>query len=94
MSRWYRDSNYVIIKEDKDEFFPHGGDRRSEVHWNDTRNKLNTRRFRVDPLKDGWDPQEDPIRFRHRGTRTKKGRIPIQPNNKSYIPHPLWRTQK
>ena len=74
MSRRWRDG--VIIKRNKREFFPHGGDRRSETHWNDTRNRLNRRRFRSDPLKDGWDPGENPIK--KRGPRPKKPNIPIE----------------
>jgi hypothetical protein len=65
----------VIIKKPSGEFFPHKGDRRSEKHWNDPGNRLNRRRFRVDPLKDGYDSGEDPTR--EDGPAPKKPEIPI-----------------
>ena len=65
----------IIRKKDKRKFFPHGGNRRSETHWNDTRNKFNKRRFRSDPLKDGYDPGEDPTKIN--GPKPKKPKIPI-----------------
>lgn len=42
--------------------FPHGGGINSERHWNDHKNPLNRRRHHgTDPLKDGFDPGEDPL---------------------------------
>lgn len=58
MSRCPKDG--VIVRKRRHEFFPHGGRRTSERHWNSTDNKLNRRRFRVDPLADGHDPGENP----------------------------------
>lgn len=69
-------SDYPIVKKRSDVFFPHGGNRHSETHWNDTDNKLNRRRFRADPLKDGHDaPGEDPTKID--GPPPKKPDIPI-----------------
>lgn len=51
-----------IVKEKRKKFFPHGGGRNSETHWNDHENPLNRRRHHgTDPLKDGYDPGEDPL---------------------------------
>lgn len=69
-------SDYPIVKKRSGVFFPHGGNRRSETHWNDPNNKLNRRRFRVDPLKDGHDvPDEDPTKVD--GPPPNKPDIPI-----------------
>jgi hypothetical protein len=74
MSR--RNDDYPIIRKKRSEFFPHRGNRNSERHWNDHTNPLNIRRHHgTDPLKDGFDPQENPIR--RVGPRTKKSNIPI-----------------
>jgi hypothetical protein len=63
--RDYDDEDYPIIKKPRRRFFPHDGDRRSELHWNDPDDELNLRRFHGnDPLKDGYDPppaDEDPL---------------------------------
>jgi len=66
---------YPVIRKPTGEFFPHGGNRSSEKHWNDTRSRFNRRRFRADPLKDGWDSQEDPVR--KDGPDPNKPDIPI-----------------
>lgn len=73
MSR--RNRGIVIRKKNKREFFPHGGNRRSERHWNDASNVLNRRRLRIDPLKDGYDSGEDPTK--EKGPDPKKPDIPI-----------------
>jgi len=65
----------VIVKTPQGQFFPHKGNKRSEKHWNDPANKLNRRRFRVDPLKDGYDAGEDPLQTK--GPDPKKSDIPI-----------------
>ncbi len=49
-----------ISRKDRSRFFPHHGNINSERHVNDHRNPLNRRRLRIDPLKDGYDPDEDP----------------------------------
>lgn len=68
--------SYPIVRKPSGRFFPHGGDRRSETHWNDVSNKGNRRRLRIDPLKDGHDaPDEDPIRID--GPAPKKPDLPI-----------------
>ena len=74
MSR-HRRSSYPIERKPRREFFPHGGDRNSERHWNDVGDPLNRRRFRSDPLKDGFDPGEDPVN--PSGPNPKKPDIPI-----------------
>lgn len=54
-----------VIKKPRGEFFPHGGNRRSEEVWNDHEDPSNRRRHHgTDPLKDGYDPgeNEDPTR--------------------------------
>jgi len=68
-------SDYPIVRKRRGDFFPHGGNRRSEQHVNDTADPLNKRRFRSDPLKDGFDSQEDPMR--PEGPSPKKPDIPI-----------------
>ena len=65
----------IIFRKPKKRFFPHGGDRRSEQHWNDVDDSLNRRRFRADPLKDGYDLPEDPTK--KDGPDPKKPDIPI-----------------
>lgn len=65
----------VIVKVSQGAFFPHKGNKRSEKHWNDMANELNRRRFRVDPLKDGYDAGEDPTKTK--GPDPKKSDIPI-----------------
>ena len=57
-------SDYPIIKKKKTEKFPMGGSSRSQVHMNDNSLEENQRRLRkhIDPLKDGWDEDEDPIK--------------------------------
>jgi len=54
-------SDSPIVRRRRNVFFPHGGNRNYEKHWNSTSNPLNKRRFRVDPLKDGHDPGENPV---------------------------------
>ncbi len=58
------DDNYPIIKKRKRDKFPLGEtNRRAQVHTNDPKLPENNRRLRiVDPLKDGWDDGEDPIK--------------------------------
>lgn len=68
-------SEYPIVRKRSGEFFPHGGTRRSETHWNDETDSLNKRRLRIDPLKDGFDPGENPER--PQGPAPKKPDIPI-----------------
>jgi hypothetical protein len=68
-------SDYPIIRKRRNVFFPHGGSRRAEMHVNDIDDPLNKRRFRADPLKDGFDSQENPIR--REGPSPKKPDIPI-----------------
>lgn len=64
-----------IVKSPRGRFFPHGGGRRSERHQNDHNNKLNRRRLRIDPLKDGYDAGEDPTKVN--GPKPKIPDIPI-----------------
>lgn len=55
-------SEYPIVKKRRNKFFPHDGDKNSEKIQNDHEHPLNTRRFHgTDPLKDGFDPGEDPL---------------------------------
>lgn len=55
----------------RDQAFPLGGDRRSQVYVNDETLEENRRRLHgTDPLKDGWDPGENPLD--DRGPRIKK----------------------
>lgn len=76
MSRHGRDDGHVIIRKPRNRFFPHGGNSRSERHWNDPTNPLNTRRFHgTDPLKDGHDPDENPLKDKVK--EDKPSNIPI-----------------
>lgn len=60
MSR--RDDGGPIVRKPKNRFFPHGGNRNSERHWNDLGNPLNDRRLHgTDPKRDGYDPDENPL---------------------------------
>lgn len=70
------DPNYPIIRKKKKDFFPLGGDRRSQTFVNDPCLPENRRRMRVDPLRDGWDPGEDPVRRARR--RPNDSDIPIR----------------
>lgn len=67
--------DYPIEKKPRNTFFPHGGNRRSEKHWNDSKNLLNRRRLRSDPLKDGYDLPENPLN--PNGPTPKTPDIPI-----------------
>lgn len=55
-------SDYPIVKKRKSEKMPMGGSNRSQVHVNDNTLDENKRRLREDPLKDGYDDGEDPIK--------------------------------
>lgn len=66
-------SDYPIVRRRRGEFFPHGGKRNSERHWNDESDRLNQRRLRIDPLRDGHDPGEHP----NKPPSPKKPDIPI-----------------
>ena len=66
-------SDYPIVRKRPNKFFPNGGNRRSQTYVNDISDPLNKRRFRSDPLKDGFDPQEDPLR--------RKGPPPKKPED-------------
>lgn len=70
------DPKYPIIRKRKSEFFPGGGSRTSQKIINDVKDELvNKRRFHgTDPLKDGFDPQENPLRRR---VPRRKSDIPI-----------------
>lgn len=51
-----------IIRKPRSAFFPHGGNRNSEKHWNDKDNPMNRRRHHgTDPLRDGFDPGDNPL---------------------------------
>ncbi len=57
------DDDYPIIKKTKRDRFPLGEtNRRAEVKTNDQKLVENRRRLRIDPLKDGWDAGEDPVK--------------------------------
>lgn len=54
------DYQYPIVKKNKRAFFPNGGDRRSQKYVNDINAEDQRRRRRVDPLKEGYTPGDDP----------------------------------
>lgn len=55
--------DYPIIRKRKADRFPLGGERRSQTHVNDNKRDENKRRHHgTDPLKDGWDTGEDPVK--------------------------------
>jgi hypothetical protein len=53
-------AEYPIVKKDRRAFFPNGGDRRSQRYVNDSSAEDQARRRRVDPLKTGYEPGDDP----------------------------------
>ncbi len=58
------DNNYPIVRKRKRDRFPLGEtNRRAQVFVNDPNLVENRRRLHgTDPLKDGWDDGEDPIK--------------------------------
>jgi len=57
-----RNNGFLEVYKARRIHFPHGGGRGSELYVNDHELEENNRRMRVDPLKDGYDPDriEDP----------------------------------
>jgi len=56
-------AKYPIERRSRRKHFPFDGGRNSQLFVNDHRLIENRRRHHgTDPLKDGWDPGEDPVR--------------------------------
>lgn len=73
-----RDSYPIIRDIPKKKHFPFDGTRNSQKHVNDHKLVENRRRLHgTDPLKDGFDPGEDPIRREHKDRKRPAGNIPI-----------------
>jgi len=66
---------YPIERKPRTSFFPFGGNRNSQRHVNAYGSRENRRhQHGTDPLKDGFDPQENPI---IRNPRRYRSNIPI-----------------
>ncbi len=73
-----RDCDPIVKVRKARRHFPMEGARRSQVYMNDPCAPENRRRLRcnVDPLRDGYDPGEDPCRPAR--VRRQDSRIPIR----------------